>query len=377
MFIRLMVLFGAILTIVGCGSGPARPALPPAIVSVSKVSPAKIIDYVDFTGRTEAKETVEIKARVTGYLMSVEFEEGKLVQAGDILYRIDDRTYKAELAKAQGEVSRNEALLERLKSDLTRARRMRVGEAISREEYDKISGNVEETTAALMSAKAAAARTQLDVDFTVVKAPISGRISRTLITAGNLVTADNTKLTSIVSVDPMYATFDVDERTVLRIQAMIREGKFKSAREAKVRVDLGTQLEQGHPHQGFINFVDNRIDPSTGTLRVRGEFPNADAALSPGLFVRIRLPLGEAQESLVVTESAIGTDQGIRFVYVVDDENKVTQRTVTVGALRDGLRVIESGLQPGERVIVRGLQRVREGVRVESTEVEMPGMEKR
>jgi RND family efflux transporter MFP subunit len=366
---RMGLLLALLMAVVGCGTGtPNRPAMPPTVVTVTRVTPAKVVDFVDFTGRTEAKEAVDIKARVTGYLLAVEFEEGKMVKAGDVLYRIDDRTYKADLAKAQGEVTRNEALLERLKSDLTRARRMRVGDAISREEYDKISGNVDETSAALLSAKAAAARSQLDVDFTVVKAPINGRISRTQITIGNLVTADTTKLTSIVSVDPMYATFDVDERTVLRIQALIRAGKFKSAREAKVAIKLGTQVEKGFPHEGFINFVDNRIDPSTGTLRVRGEFANEDGALSPGLFVRIRLPLSEAREALVIPESAIGTDQGVRYVYVVGDDERVVQKTITVGPLRDGLRMVESGLKAGERLIIGGLQRVREGVKVEAVE---------
>ncbi|MFQ3594312.1 MAG: efflux RND transporter periplasmic adaptor subunit, partial [Gemmataceae bacterium] len=327
-----------IWTVAGCGGlgTNERPALPPTVVTVTRVKLAKVADFVDFTGHTEAKEAVEIKARVTGYLLSVGFEEGKLVKAGEVLYRIDDRTYKAELAKAQGDVTRNQALLDRLKSDLERARRMRIGEAISREEFDKIAGNVDEISAALLSAKAAAARSQLDVDFTIVKAPISGRISRTLITVGNLVTADKTTLTNIVSIDPIYATFDVDERTVLRIQAMIRAGKFKSAREAKVPVLLGTQVEKGYPHQGFINFVDNRINPSTGTLRVRGEFPNKDAVLSPGLFVRIRLPLSQGQEAVVIPESAIGSDQSLRYVYVVGEDNRVVQRPITVGPLRDG-----------------------------------------
>ncbi|MGL4551730.1 MAG: efflux RND transporter periplasmic adaptor subunit [Gemmataceae bacterium] len=366
-----------ILALLGCGepAGGGRGAPAPTPVSVSKVKLSKNTDFEDFTGRTEAKDSVEIKARVTGYLMKVLFDEGKLVKEGDVLYQLDDRTYRADLAKAKGEVDRNEATLDRLKSDLSRARRMRVGDAISREEYDKTSGNVDEATAAIASAKAAAARSKLDVDFTTVKAPISGRISRTLVTAGNLVSADVTKLTTIVSVDPMYATFDVDERTVLRIQRLIKEGKFKSAREAKVPALLGTQAEKGYPHAGFINFVDNRIDPSTGTLRVRGEWANADGGLTPGLFVRLRMPLGASRPALMVSDSALGTDQGVRYVYAVGPGNKVEQRTVTVGALRDGMRVVESGLKEGETIITRGLQRVREGSVVEPTVIEMPGLE--
>jgi RND family efflux transporter MFP subunit len=364
-----------ILALAGCGdphpsSGPARPTE----VSVSKVKLSQNVDYVDFTGRTEAKETVEIKARVTGYLMKVMFDEGKMVKEGDPLYQLDDRTYRADLAKYTGEVDRYDSLRERLKTDLNRARRMKVGDAISREEYDKISGDVEQATAAIASAKAAATRSKLDVEFTTVRSPITGRISKTLVTAGNLVTADVTKLTTVVSVSPMYATFDADERTVLRIQKMIKEGKFQAAREARVPVMLGTQIEKGFPHKGFINFVDNRIDPSTGTLRLRGEWENADEALSPGLFVRLRVPLGDPRPALMVADSALGMDQGIRFVYLLGQDNKVKQQTVTVGALRDGLRVIESGLKEGDVIITRGLQRVREGNVVEPTMIDMPGV---
>jgi RND family efflux transporter MFP subunit len=364
-----------ILVLVGCADphpskGPARPTE----VSVSKVKLSQNVDYVDFTGRTEAKETVEIKARVTGYLMKVMFDEGKLVKEDDALYQLDDRTYKADLAKFTGDVERYESLRERLKSDLNRARRMKVGDAISREEYDKTAGDVEQATAAMASAKAAASRSKLDVEFTTVKAPITGRISKTLVTVGNLVTADVTKLTTIVSVSPMYATFDADERTVLRVQKMIKEGKFQSVREARVPVLLGTQIEKGYPHKGFINFVDNRIDPSTGTLRIRGEWENADEALSPGLFVRLRVPLGDPRPALMVADSALGMDQGIRFVYLIGQDNKVKQQTVTVGALRDGLRVVESGLKEGDVIITRGLQRVREGSIVEPTTIDMPGV---
>jgi RND family efflux transporter MFP subunit len=358
---------------VGCGDPHTSKGPQQATdVSVSKVKLSQNVDYVDFTGRTEAKETVEIKARVTGYLMKVMFDEGKVVKEGDPLYQLDDRTYKADLAKYSGDVERYEALRERLKSDLNRARRMKVGDAISREEYDKVSGDVEQATASMASAKAAAERSKLDVGFTTVKAPITGRISKTLVTVGNLVTADSTKLTTIVSVSPMYATFDADERTVLRVQKLIKEGKFQGVRDAKVPVLLGTQIEKGYPHKGFINFVDNRIDPSTGTLRIRGEWENTDEYLTPGLFVRLRVPLGDPRPALMVADSALGMDQGIRYVYQVGSDNKVKQQTVTVGALRDGLRVVETGLKEGDVIITRGLQRVREGSTVEPTMIDMP-----
>jgi len=268
---RVRWLLGGMLAaaLIGCGEqhggNPGGPK--PAVVTISEVTEGKAGDFEDFTGRTEARESVEVKPRATGYINKVYFDDDKekanqAVKKGQLLYEIDDRTYAADLKKAEAEVARGQALLERLRSDLGRARRMRVGDAISREEYDKISASMEETSAGVDSARATALRKKLDLDFCKVYAPIGGQISRTLVTAGNLVTADVTKLTNIVSVSPIYAYFDVDERTVLRIKEMIRKGEFKSARDAKAPVSLGTQIDVGHPHKGFIDFVDNRVDPA-------------------------------------------------------------------------------------------------------------------
>lgn len=361
----------------GCGesastTGPLK--LPPAVVSIAQVTKSKVSDYADFTGRTEAVESVEIKARATGYLMEVKFKEGDVVQKGDLLYVIDDRTYQADLDKLKSEIARNQALVARLNSDLNRARRMRVGDAISREEYDKITTQKDEAAAALSAAQAAAKRAELNLEFTKVYAPITGKISRTRITAGNLIAQDNTLLTTIVSIDPIYAYFDVDERTVLEVQKQIRQGNYKGYRDAKFPVLLGTQIEKGYPHQGYIDFVDNQLNASTATLRVRGRFDNPKEVLQPGLFVRIRLPLGAEREAVVVPEMILGSDQGQRFVYVVNKDNKVEYRAVEVGTLRDGLREIESGVQEGDWVIVKGLQRVREGVTVDPMKVDMPAI---
>jgi RND family efflux transporter MFP subunit len=358
----------------GCGSpaGPGSIQVAPTIVSVAKLEEREVLDYSEFTGRTAAVESVEIKARATGYLEEVMFKEGDELKKGDQLYRIDDRTYKAEVARIQGEITRQQATLTRLNADLARARRLRIGDTISREEYDKISTSKDEAQASLASAKESLKRAELNLEFTHVLAPIDGKVGRTRITKGNLVTSDQTLLTTILSIDPIYAYFDIDERSVLRTQRQIREKKLKSYREAKFPVLLGTQLEKGHPHEGYIDFVDNTMDPSTATLRVRGRFDNKERILSPGLFVRIRLPLGDKRKTLVVSERALGTDQGQRFLYVVNDKNEVEQRTVEVGALRDGLRIIESGVKAGEWVIVSGLQRVREGVKVEPKQVAMP-----
>ena len=247
---------------------------------------------------------------------------------------------------------------------------------MSREEYDKIVGDHGVALASRVSAVAAVERARLNVGFSKVTAPVSGRISRTYVTVGNLVQAGDltggTLLTTIVSVDPMYAYFDVDEHTVLRVKQLIREGKAKTPDDPDIPVWLGLANEDGHPHRGTVNFIDNQVNPKTGTLRVRGVFPNKDEALSPGYFARVRVPIGAPHKALLVSERALDTDQGQKVVYVVDKDNRVTSRPVRLGALHDGLREITDGLKPGDRVIVNGLQQVRPGLTVEPNLVDMP-----
>jgi len=284
-----------LIVLVGCAGDQARrPKTDPAVVSISQVGEQEVPDYEDFTGRTEAKERVEVKARATGYLEQVMFKDGDVVKQGDQLYQIDDRTYKANLDKLNSDIERNTALKDRLNSDLARARRLRVGETISREEYDKTVANRDEAQASLQASKAAAKVAELNLSFTKVLAPIAGKVSKTRITKGNLVTQDQTLLTTIVALNPMYAYFDVDERSVLRIRAKIRQKEVKSAAEAKFPVVIGLMTEKGFPHKGIIHFVDNRLDPNTGTLRVGGTFenPGNDPVLLDGLFVRVRVAIG-------------------------------------------------------------------------------------
>jgi RND family efflux transporter MFP subunit len=357
----------------GCtGKTPEQRKPEKQAVSISEVRAIAGVDYEDFTGRVEAIESVEVKARATGYLDDVKFKDGEDVKKGAVLFKIDDRTYKTDLARAEGEVSRLQASLDRYNSELARARRLRVGDAMSREEYEKSVAQKEETAAALDSAKAQVKRMKLNVDFCTVESPIDGQVSRTLITKGNLVTQDQTTLTSIVSIAPIYVYFDVEERTVLRIHQKMLDKKLKTYREARMPVFVGTQIETGFPHEGFIDFVDNKLDTSTGTLRVRGQFPNKDHVLSPGISVRVRVPLGEKQKSMLVADTAVGTDQGEKFLFVVNDKNVVEQRPVRLGPLRDKMRVVESGVKPGEWIVVRGLQRIRPGDVVEPTRVAMP-----
>ena len=369
---------GLCLALAGCAQPPAEaPAAAPPPVTVSYPVEREVTDYADFTARTAAVDSVELRARVSGYLDKVNFKEGALVKKGDVLFEIDPRTYQAVLEQAEGNLAAAEARVKRLSADFARRGELVRTQAIGQEEYDKVrrrprrSGGV-----AQRPCKAAVERAQLDLGFTKVTAPVSGRVSRYHVTVGNLVQAGDltggTLLTTIVSVDPMYAYFDVDEHTVLRVKQLIREGKAKTPDDAEIPVWLGLANEDGHPHRGTVNFIDNQVNPRTGTLRVRGVFPNKDEALSPGYFARVRVPIGVPHKALLVTERALDTDQGQKVVYVVDEDNQVASRPVRLGALHDGLREITDGLKPGERVIVNGLQQVRPGVTVEPNLVDMP-----
>jgi RND family efflux transporter MFP subunit len=369
---------GLCLALAGCARAPSEaPAVAPPPVAVSYPVEREVTDYADFTARTAAVDSVELRARVSGYLNKVNFKEGALVQKGDVLFEIDPRTYRATLHSAEGGLASAEARVARATADLARARRMVTDLAIGREEFDKIAGERGEAVGSLASLKAAVERAQLDLGFTKVTAPVSGRVSRYNVTVGNLVQAGDaqitpTLLTTIVSVDPMYAYFDVDERTVLRVKQLVREGKLGTPDNVEIPVWLGLANEDGFPRRGTINFTDNQVNPRTGTLKVRGVFPNKDEALSPGLFARVRVPIGARHKTLLVTERALDTDQGQKVVYVVDGDNRVASRPVRLGALHDGRREITDGLKPSERVIVNGLQLVRPGVTVEPNLVEMP-----
>ena len=376
------LVLGLCFALAGCARTPSEaPAAAPPPVTVSYPVEREITDYADFTARTAAVESVELRARVSGYLDRVNFKAGALVPKGAVLFEIDPRTYQATLAQAQGNLESLDARVTRLRADLDRGRRLVGTAALSQEEYDKRVGDFGEAVASRAAQKATLEKAQLDLGFTKVTAPVSGRVSRAYVTVGNLVQAGDltggTLLTTIVSVDPMYVYFDVDERTVLRVKQLIREGKAKTPDDVEIPVWLGLADEDGHPHRGAVNFIDNQVNPKTGTLRVRGVFPNKDEALSPGYFGRVRVPLGAPHKALLVTERALDTDQGQKVVYVVDKDNKVGTRPVRLGALHDGLREITDGLKPGERVIVNGLQQVRPGLTVEPNLVDMSALKAR
>lgn len=365
------------LLLSGCARPPSEaPAPAPIPVTVSHPVQRSVTDYADFTARTAAIDSVEVRARVWGYLDKVFFKEGELVKKGDVLFEVDPRPYQAALDLNQGQVQLAEAQLKLASADNARANEIsKTPGAISKQDIDRYAAQQSQADAQLQVARANLDNAKLNLGWTKVRAPIDGRISRFLVTTGNLLQsgeAGGTLLTTIVSVDPIYAYFDVDERTVLRVRQLIREGKAKSARESEWPVALGLASDTGFPHQGTINFVDNQVNPKTGTLRVRGVFANPTEALSPGFFGRVRVPIGFAHSALLISDRAIDNDQGQKVVYVVNENNEVVARPIRTGMLHDGLREITEGLKAGDRVIVNGLQQVRPGAIVEPKLVEMP-----
>jgi multidrug efflux system membrane fusion protein len=370
----------------GCARRAPQPAAPEVLaVPVSRPVVRQVTDYVDFTGRTEAVQSVDIRPRTTGYLVKMAFQEGAEVKAGDLLFVIDPRPYQAQLDQAQGQVNLYQAQLKLARTTYARDRAINnlTPGAISRQQLDQDEAAVDEADARVKAYEKNMEVYRLNHEFTQVVSPISGMASRYYLTLGNLVNQDQTLLTTVVSLDPMYAYFDMDEPTLLKIRKAINEGKLKPRRARGLRVPLfmGLQGETGFPHEGSVDFVNNQLNPTTGSILVRGLFanpkpPDGTRLLSPGMFVRIRLPIGEPHPAVLVIDRAIAFDQGMKFVYVIDRENKAQYRRVTTGALQeDGLRVIAEGLQPGERVVVGGLQQVRPRMPLRVEEVPMPTLD--
>lgn len=374
-----------------CQKKPASaPAAIVPTIPVSQLIEREVTDFADYTGRTDAVQSVSVRARVTGYLMKMPFEEGAEIKAGSLLFQIDPRPYQALVDQAQSQVTLYQAQLKLAKTVLERNRS--AGGAISQLEVDQSLATVEEAESRIKVAEATLNNAKLNLSFTDVHAPISGRISRYYYTPGNLVTQDQTLLTTIVSTDPMYAYFDVEERTFDRIVKGINAQRVLSPGiKPDFPVLMALEGEEGFPHSGKLNFVNNQVNPSTGTVAVRGIFANDRTSngmwsLIPGRFVRIRLPLGTPYKARLVIERAIGSDQGLKFVYVLDAENKVQYRRVKTGSLQeDGLRVIEpyqaangkepeSGVKPEEFVVVGGLQQIRPRAEIKPDKIAMPNL---
>lgn len=354
----------------GCKRSSAA-VTPPPVVSVVRPIVKEIIEWDEYIGRLESPESVELRARVSGYLEKVHFKEGKEVKKGDLLFTIDRRPYQAELDRAEAEFQRATNVADLAKNDADRAIKLIAKKVIADEDYDSKIKSYNAALAAARSAKGTADLARLNVEFSEIHAPIDGRIGRALITEGNLISsgsdgAGGTLLTTIVSLDPLYIYGDPDERAILKYIRLSREGRRESARDKEIPAEMELTDEVGFPRKGHIDFLDNRVDPNTGTMQARGVFRNEDHRLSPGFFARLRVPGSGKYQAVLIPDRALGSDQAQKFVYVVTAEKKVEFRPVTVGGMSDGLRIVSSGLKPEEQVILEGQMRVRPGAIVDA-----------
>jgi len=374
---KILAFAVALLCAAGCKpKSRVAPQQPPTVSVIQPVA-RDVVEWDEYIGRLESPETVEIRARVSGYLDKVHFKEGKEVKKGDLLFTIDQRPYQADFDHADAEYERAVSQSELANNDFERAKRLIATKAISEEDYDTKSKTYAAAQATVKSTKAALDLAKLNLEFTQIRAPIDGRASRAAVTEGNLVSggisgSGATLLTTVVSLDPLYLYGDADERSILKYLRLRREGTRVSARDEQISAEMELGDETGFPHKGFMDFVDNRIDPTTGTMRARGVFANADHSLSPGFFGRIRIPGSGKYAALLIPDRALGSDQAQKFAYVVNAEKKVEFRPVKIGPMIDGLRVVKEGLKPGEQVIVEGLIRVRPGVVVDAKPWETP-----
>jgi multidrug efflux system membrane fusion protein len=373
---RLMLVISlAILSALndGCSSSAKTTAPAPAEVNVAEVICKQIGDSDEFTGRLEAVHAVEVRPRVSGYLQSVHFKEGEIVQQGALLFQIDPRPFQAEVDRLKGELSQAKAQRSRAQSDFERAERLHNNDGMSAEEYDRRAAVRNEAEARIASTEAALRGAELNLEFTRVTAPVTGRVGRADITEGNLVEggAGQIKpLTTLVSLDPIYVYFDVDEQTYLRY-AHLTQTRGTASHEVRGSALLGLADEDGFPHVGQVSFVDNQVSSSTGTIRLRATFTNKNLSLTPGLFARIRLQGGESHSGCLARDEAVVTDLNQKYVFVLGKNNTLTYRPVKLGPMTEGLRVVRDGLHDGDVIVVSGLQRVRPGTAVTPRRVSM------
>lgn len=359
------------LMLTACGTG-GPPQLPPPAVSVAAVVQKPVTEWDPYEGRITAIESVELRPRVSGYLAGVHYREGSRVAKGALLFTVDDREYRAALDSARANTARAATRADVARIEAERADKLRAGRAISDEELESRRGELRQAEADLAAARAQERQAALNVEFTRITAPIAGVVSSARVRPGNLVNAGQTLLTTVVSVDPIYVEFEGDERMYLRYQAMARRGERPSSRDARNQVRVGLADEEGYPHQGEMVFVDNALDPGTGTIRARAQLSNKDGFFTPGLFARVQLQGGGPRDALLINERAVLTDQDRKYVYVVDNDNLAQRRDVVLGARADGLRVVASGLAAGDRVVVNGVRKILfPGMPVAPTEVTM------
>jgi RND family efflux transporter MFP subunit len=356
-----------LLLAAGCNPAP-KSAQADKLAEVVVTTPIsdEVTDYQDFTGRLDAKETVEIRARVSGYLKEFYFKEGDFVSKDAPLFQIDPLPYDADLNQAEANLKVAETEAKLMEKIAARGQRLIGSGSLSREEYEQNVAAMDKAQATVAAMKAARDRARLYKDYTRVASPINGRVSRRFVDPGNLINADMTLLTTIVSQDPMYAYFDVDERTYLDLMDTSNGTPSSQSPGLQFPVLMRLANEEKFSRSGTVDFVDNRVNAGTGTIRMRGIFQNPTGYLQSGLFVRIRLPIGDPYKALLIPDEALLSDQGKKYLYIVDDKNTVVYRSVKLGQALEGLRVIKEGLAPGERVIVSGMQRVRPSVEVQA-----------
>jgi RND family efflux transporter MFP subunit len=375
--ILMVLIFGVIS---GCSEKNEYVEPPAPEVTVSKPLVQNVTDYLEFTGTTRAVTEIDIRARVEGFLESVHFEDGDFIKKGALLFVIDPKPYKAAAENARGRMGRHQAQLERAEKEYQRNLKLFKQSAASEANVVKWKSEVDESKAAVVSSQAALDKALLDLGYCTIRSPINGRISRKRVDVGNLVGAgEKTLLTTLRQLTPMYSYFSINERDLLRVMKMARAEGITADNPDKITLELALANETGFPHKGHMDFADSTLDPATGTVELRGIFPNSGPPffLMPGMFVRVRMPIAERENALLVTERALGLDQGGRYLLVVGSENKVEQRHVKIGALRDGMRVIEKGLKPEDLVVVKGIQRAIPGAKVtpQQAQAEKPAKE--
>jgi multidrug efflux system membrane fusion protein len=339
-------------------------------VSAATVLEKTVAQTQEFSGRLEAVEHVEIRPRVSGFITAVNFKPGAEVKKGEVLFVIDSRPFQAEADRAEAAAKSARAKAELARLELARAERLLGDKAIAQREYDASASALKELDANARAAQAQYEAARLNLAYTRVTSPIDGRVSKAEITLGNLVDAASV-LTSVVSLDRIYASFDGDEQTYLRVRSQAHAGQAESVAQSQVIVRVGLANEEGFPHEGRLEFVDNQLDNRTGSVRMRAVFANKDGTMAPGLFSRVQIGGGDSRPALMISDRAVGTDQSRKFVFVVGGDGKAEYREVKLGPVVDGLRVVRAGLKPGEKIVVNGLQRVRPGAPVTAQTVPM------
>jgi RND family efflux transporter MFP subunit len=366
-FSKLLYSGIALAVLVGCHRETQQVAPPPPTVTVATVDKKQIVEWEEFTGRIEPVETVEVRPRVSGYIQEVKFQSGQMVKKGDVLVRIDPRWHQAEFNRRQAEAEQAKVRLENARREADRVVQLLANKAISTEEGDSRQARYQEAKAGLLAAEAALDSAKLDLEYTQVRSPIDGKVSRALLTEGNYVNGvagAATLLTTIVSVDPVYVYADIDENSLLKFNQLAAEKRLETNGDGKIPVELQLADEQSFPHRGHIESFDNRLNTDTGSILLRAVFENDDGRIVPGLFARIRVPLSERYTALLVDERAVGTDQAQKFVFSLSATNTVEYRPVKLGPLVEGKRIIRAGLDSQERIVVNGLARVRPGMPV-------------